>query len=73
MSSDVKIPDAVRELDEYLAAIGGCSDGYCIIVKPKGMHTNGGCRCASDRTKMQRFAYAHNRFAAAIRSLGEQE
>jgi hypothetical protein len=23
----------------------GCSDGGCQIEKPKGMHTNGGCRC----------------------------
>lgn len=24
----------------------GCSDGCCQIEKPKGMHTNGGCRCS---------------------------
>jgi hypothetical protein len=66
-----KIPDALRELDAQLEQIGGCGDGYCIIVKPKGMHTNGGCRCAYDRHKMQRFAFAHNRFIAAIRQLGE--
>ncbi len=23
----------------------GCTDGGCQIEKPKGMHTNGGCRC----------------------------
>ncbi len=23
----------------------GCGDGNCRIVKPIGMHTNGGCRC----------------------------
>ena len=22
-----------------------CSDGSCILRKPTGMHTNGGCRC----------------------------
>ncbi len=25
--------------------LDGCSDGNCVIVKPVGMHTNGGCRC----------------------------
>jgi len=32
----------------YLAIaeqLGGCSDGSCVVLKPKGMHTNGGCRC----------------------------
>jgi hypothetical protein len=23
----------------------GCGDGNCKIVKPTGMHTNGGCKC----------------------------
>jgi hypothetical protein len=41
-----------------MQAIGGCSDGGCVIVKPKGMHTNGGCRCPRDFMKMQRLAYA---------------
>ena len=27
--------------DEYL----GCGDGGCVVERPKGMHTNGGCRC----------------------------
>ena len=57
---------AYEEMREYLHTIGGCGDGYCIIEKPKGMHTNGGCRCSYDRYKMQRFAYAHNRFADFI-------
>lgn len=25
--------------------IRGCSDGDCVIVRPLGMHTNGGCKC----------------------------
>lgn len=24
---------------------GGCSDGYCVVKRPHGQHTNGGCRC----------------------------
>lgn len=23
----------------------GCMDGSCLVEKPQGMHTNGGCRC----------------------------
>lgn len=26
----------------------GCGDGGCIVQKPRGMHTNGGCDCLSD-------------------------
>jgi hypothetical protein len=26
----------------------GCGDGNCVIKKPRGMHTNGGCRCGRD-------------------------
>lgn len=25
----------------------GCSDGNCVIYKPEGMHTNGGCKCGT--------------------------
>ncbi|MBS1725011.1 MAG: hypothetical protein JSS66_18890 [Armatimonadetes bacterium] len=60
---------ALKELDDYLAHIGGCGDGNCIIVKPAGMHTNGGCHCPRDHIAMQRYAYAHNKFASAIRAI----
>lgn len=45
-----------RFADAQAALGGGCSDGYCVIKKPQGMHTNGGCRCLyySDHTKLQR-------------------
>lgn len=66
---DALLAEALRERDKYLAKVGGCTDGNCIIVKPKGMHTNGGCRCASSFVTMQRFAYASNRFADAVRAL----
>ena len=38
-----EILERYHEIQEKLG--GGCSDGYCVIKKPKGMHTNGGCRC----------------------------
>lgn len=31
--------------------ISGCSDHSCLIRKPEGMGTNGGCRCHTDRSK----------------------
>lgn len=45
-------------LEEKLEQIGGCSDGNCIVWKPIGMHTNGGCRCNTDSYKMVRLVYA---------------
>lgn len=61
---------ALSTLDARLGDIGGCSDGYCVIIKPKGMHTNGGCWCFQDRVKMQRLARAYNEFRACIAKHG---
>jgi hypothetical protein len=36
---------------EYLnlaEQVGGCGDGGCVILRPAGQHTNGGCRCPRD-------------------------
>ena len=43
MSDDLVI--RYRDLQGF---IGGCHDGYCVIKKPQGMHTNGGCNCLED-------------------------
>jgi hypothetical protein len=33
-------------LEEARVALGGCSDGNCILLGRRGgQHTNGGCRC----------------------------
>ena len=37
---------ALELRDAALKEIGGCSDGGCCIIRPRGQHTNGGCRCA---------------------------
>lgn len=66
-----KVKEAVIALENRLNIIGGCTDGNCIIVKPKGMHTNGVCRCSSDSFKMQRFAYAHKQFLKDITKIIE--
>lgn len=33
------------ELKELNNSYCGCGDNNCLVVKPKGMATNGGCRC----------------------------
>lgn len=68
-----EIAGALAEMDEYLARVGSCGDGGCIVVKPKGMHTNGGCRCSRNSTTMTRLAYAHNRFTDAVRRILEEQ
>lgn len=30
----------------------GCGDNSCIVAKPKGMATNGGCRCDERRLRL---------------------
>jgi hypothetical protein len=37
--------DLIKLYRDQQDALGGCSDGYCVIKKPVGMRTNGGCRC----------------------------
>ena len=48
----------IRYSEAKEALGGGCSDGYCCVEKPTGMHTNGGCKCASnpDFLRQQRMA-----------------
>lgn len=58
MTDNRALWELVEKYDEHMQAIGGCSDGGCAIVKPKGMHTNGGCRCLRDHLKAQRLAHA---------------
>ena len=36
----------LKETVEKCRAHVGCGDNSCRFVKPKGMATNGGCRCA---------------------------
>lgn len=66
---------ALEQYDQGCAVIGGCSDGYCVIQRPKGMHTNGGCRCSDDRNRMRRFAsrasYFREKVADALRQWEE--
>lgn len=40
--------DVLRDVFEAVStaeSYAGCGDNSCLFVKPKGMATNGGCRC----------------------------
>lgn len=36
-----------REYFSLAMHVGGCGDGNCVVLRPRGMRTNGGCRCTS--------------------------
>jgi len=46
------------DFDAVCAHVGGCTNGDCLIVRPKGMHTNGSCHCYNDKMKAQRIMRA---------------
>lgn len=67
------LAQALAKLDEMLGRLGGCTDGGCLVVRPKGMHTNGGCKCLTSRysegpMRIQHFAHIHNEFVKAVRA-----
>lgn len=37
--------DILARFSELQDAVGGCTDGYCVVRRNRGQHTNGGCRC----------------------------
>ena len=67
---DEALREMLTQFDEGCSAIGGCSDGSCTVSRPKGVHTNGGCRCYDDRDRMRRFtqkaAYFREKVRAAL-------
>lgn len=71
MTTDIitLLQDAEADLNEQLSVIGNCGNAHCIILAPVGQHTNGGCQCWQDRMKMQRFAFAANRYRDRIASI----
>ena len=52
--------EADARVELRTSGLKGCGDHSCLVEQPKGMATNGGCRCRS--TKVRRA------FAAAIRA-----
>lgn len=72
---DKALRAALDQFDAHMNIIGTCGDGGCVIVRPKGMHTNGGCRCHRDHMTMQRYIHATNQLREAVRaaaSLGQE-
>lgn len=64
---------AANDLSKRLSKIGGCTDGGCQVVMPKGMHTNGGCKCLSDHLTARRVVHAYKTFAKSVAAaIGEQ-
>lgn len=61
--------EALAEFDATIEAVGGCSDGYCCVKRPVGMHTNGGCRCAHNKFNAERVMRAAQTLRAALSSL----
>jgi len=59
---------ALAMYDSMRDGIGGCTDGGCVIKRPTGMRTNGGCKCATDKYKAQRMMYAGQKLADAARA-----
>jgi hypothetical protein len=39
------LAEAVERYRQTAEVVGGCGDGGCVIHRPGGQHTNGGCRC----------------------------
>lgn len=67
------LQDANADLNEQLSVIGSCGNAHCIIFAPVGQHTNGGCQCWQDRMKMQRFAFAMNRYRDQVATIATAE
>ncbi|MAY71022.1 MAG: hypothetical protein CME82_06170 [Halomonas sp.] len=47
-------------LSRPFEGLPGCTDGDCVVKKPNGMHTNGGCQCIKHQTAstiVQRLAH----------------
>ncbi len=52
------LTNALEAFENRMGEIGGCYDGGCLIKEPKGMVTNGGCKCWHEPIKMQRLSRA---------------
>ena len=60
--------EADDALNERLTQIGGCGDGNCRVHVRGGQHTNGGCRCMTNRWTAERTVMAHRVFQGAVQA-----
>lgn len=68
MTENPTLQEAIVEYDRVRDILGGCTDGGCVVKKPKGMHTNGGCKCATDSRTAQRMMHLGQILADAVRA-----
>ncbi|WP_249343656.1 hypothetical protein [Delftia sp. PE138] len=61
-----------EELRDAMRAQSGCRDGGCLVKRPQGMHTNGGCKCHRDQIVSQRMMYAGQRLADVVRAFVQE-
>lgn len=69
------IASALAEYDKLrdaMSAQSGCRDGGCLVKRPQGMHTNGGCKCHRDQIVSQRMMYAGQRLADVVRAFVQE-
>jgi hypothetical protein len=66
MAHTLTVQEAIDEYDLAAETIGSCGDGYCVVKRPVGQHTNGGCRCSTDKYKAQRMMMAASRLRNAL-------
>ena len=64
-----ELRSALSEYEKLRDHIGGCMDGGCLVQRPTGMHTNGGCRCHQDRIKSQHMMRSGQRLHERIASV----
>lgn len=60
---------ALADYDAAAEIEGCCGDGYCLVKRERGQHTNGGCRCPRDPWKAQRMMAHGQRLADAARAV----
>lgn len=68
--NELELAEALKEFDRKRHEIGGCYDRFCYITgKRTGQVTNGGCRCATDRLRVQRVAFVVQEFRDKVAAL----
>jgi len=60
--------EALSDYETMRDTVGGCTDGGCLVKKPIGMHTNGGCKCHKDAIKATRMMWAGSKLFDAARA-----
>jgi hypothetical protein len=68
-----QLRERLAALDQQAEALGGCGDANCVIHRPKGQHTNGGCHCYENRAKMRIWTQQVSYFRSKVRAALEKK